>query len=153
MVGALHCRLLPMCGTWQSSNSFLSSNRPDVVFHTAALKHLPLMEQHPDEAVKNNIFGAANVAQMASRNGVSTFVVISSAKAINPTSVYGTTKKAAEYIVQDLSGKGKTKFVVVRFGNVIRSRGSIIRVFERQIREEGPVTVTDPGMTRFFMSI
>ena len=90
---------------------------------------------------------------MASRNGVSTFVVISSAKAINPTNVYGTTKKAAEYIVQDLSGKGKTKFVVVRFGNVIRSRGSIIRVFERQIREEGPVTVTDPGMKRFFMSI
>jgi FlaA1/EpsC-like NDP-sugar epimerase len=111
------------------------------------------MEQHPDEAVKNNIFGAANVAQMASRNGVSTFVLIYSAKAINPTSVYGTTKKAAEYIVQDLSGKGKTKFVVVQFGNVIRSRGSIIRVFERQIREEGPVTVTDPGMKRFFMSI
>ena len=127
--------------------------KPDVVFHTAAHKHVPLMEQHPDEAVKNNIFGTANVAQIASRHGVSTFVLISSDKAINPTSVYGATKKAAEYIVQDLSDKGKTKFVVVRFGNVIRSRGSIIPVFERQIREGGPVTVTDPGMERFFMSI
>ena len=127
--------------------------RPDVVFHTAAHKHVPLMEQHPDEAVKNNILGTANVAEIALDCGVSTFVLISSDKAINPTSVYGATKKAAEYIVQDLSREGKTKFVVVRFGNVIRSRGSIIPIFERQILGGGPVTVTHPDMERFFMSI
>ncbi len=127
--------------------------RPDVVFHTAAHKHVPLMEQHPDEAVKNNVFGTANVAEIALDRGVSTFVLISSDKATNPSSVYGATKKAAEYIVQDLSGCGKTKFVVVRFGNVIRSRGSIIPIFERQILNGGPVTVTHPEMERFFMSI
>jgi FlaA1/EpsC-like NDP-sugar epimerase len=127
--------------------------RPDVVFHTAAHKHVPLMEQHVDEAVKNNIFGTANVAQISLQYEVSTFVLISSDKAINPTSVYGATKKAAEYIVQDLAGADKTKFVVVRFGNVIRSRGSIIPIFERQILNGGPVTVTHPEMQRFFMSI
>ena len=127
--------------------------RPDVVFHTAAHKHVPLMEQHPDEAVKSNILVTANVAEIALDCGVSTFVLISSDKAINPTSVYGATKKAAKYIVQDLSREGKTKFVVVRFGNVIRSRGSIIPIFERQILGGGPVTVTHPDMERFFMSI
>ncbi len=127
--------------------------RPNVVFHAAAHKHVHLMEQHPDEAIKNNIFGTANIAEISLHNGASTFVLISSDKAINPKSIYGATKKVAEYIVQDLSGRGKTKFVVVRFGNVIRSRGSIIPIFESQIRNGGPVTVTHPEMERFFMSI
>ena len=127
--------------------------RPEVVFHAAAHKHVHLMEQHPDEAIKNNIFGTANIAEISLETGVSVFVLISSDKAVNPKSVYGATKKAAEYIVQDLSGEGKTKFVVVRFGNVIRSRGSIIPIFEKQIRNGGPVTVTHPEMERFFMSI
>ncbi len=130
-----------------------ATHSPDVVFHTAAHKHVHLMERHPDEAVKNNIFGTANIAQIARDCEVSTFVLISSDKAVNPKSVYGATKKAAEYIVQDLSRSGTTKFIVVRFGNVIRSRGSIIPIFERQIRNGGPVTVTHPDMERFFMSI
>ena len=138
---------------WRKLERVFAKLHPDVVFHTAAHKHVHLMEQHPDEAVKNNIFGTENIARISLENGVSTFVLVSSDKAINPTSVYGATKKAAEYIVQDLSGAGKTKFVVVRFGNVIRSRGSIIPIFERQIRNGGPVTVTHPAMERFFMSI
>ena len=103
--------------------------RPHVVFHTAAHKHVHLMEQHPDEAIKNNIFGTFHVAEVAQQYNVSTFVLVSSDKAVNPRSVYGATKKAAEYIVQDLAGAGKGKFGVVRFGNVIRSRGSIIPIF------------------------
>ena len=130
-----------------------TQHSPDVVFHTAAHKHVHLMEQHPDEAVKNNIFGTANVAEVSRACGVSTFVVISSDKAVNPRSVYGATKKAAEYIVQDLAATDGGKYVVVRFGNVIRSRGSVIPIFERQIRNGGPVTVTHLEMERFFMSI
>ncbi len=126
---------------------------PQLVFHTAAHKHVHLMERHPDEAVCNNIFGTLNVAQMAHEHGAEAFVLISSDKAINPTSVYGATKKASEYIVQSLFNKGETRFVVVRFGNVIRSRGSIIPLFERQIRQGGPLTITHPQMKRFFMSI
>ena len=127
--------------------------RPDVVFHTAAHKHVHFMERYADEAVKNNVIGTANVAQASLAYGVSIFVLISSDKAINPTSVYGATKKIAEYIVQDLSTADVTKFAVVRFGNVIRSRGSIIPKLERQIRRGGPVTLTHPDMERFFMSI
>jgi len=127
--------------------------RPDVVFHTAAHKHVHLMEKHPDEAVKNNIFGTLNVARISQQYGVEAFVLISSDKAVNPTSVYGATKKVSEYIVQDLARQGKTRFVGVRFGNVIRSRGSIIPIFERQIHSGGPVTITDPEMKRYFMSI
>jgi FlaA1/EpsC-like NDP-sugar epimerase len=127
--------------------------RPQLVFHTAAHKHVHLMERHVDEAVCNNIFGTQNVAQMALQHGAEAFVLISSDKAINPTSVYGATKKASEYIVQSLVAKGETRFVVVRFGNVIRSRGSIIPLLERQICLGGPVTITHPKMTRFFMSI
>jgi FlaA1/EpsC-like NDP-sugar epimerase len=127
--------------------------RPDVVFHTAAHKHVHLMEDNPEEAVKNNVFGTLNTAQVARDCGVSTFVLISSDKAVNPSSVYGATKKAAEYIVLDMARTGKGKFIVVRFGNVIRSRGSIIPIFERQIRNGGPITLTDPRMERFFMSI
>jgi len=126
---------------------------PQVVFHTAAHKHVHLMERHPAEAVKNNVIGTANIAQIALATGVETFVLISSDKAINPTNVYGATKKIAEYIVRDLAEDGATKFVVVRFGNVIRSRGSIIPIFERQIRNGGPITITHPEMERFFMSI
>ena len=128
-------------------------HHPDVVFHTAAHKHVHLMEKHPDEAVKNNIFGARNVARISLEYGVEAFVLISSDKAVNPTSVYGATKKVSEYIVQDLAREGRTKFVVVRFGNVIRSRGSIIPIFEKQISNGGPVTITHPEMKRYFMSI
>ena len=111
------------------------------------------MKRHPDEAVSNNVIGTLNAARLALDYGTEAFVLISSVKAINPTRFYGATKKASEYIVQSLVGKGATSFVVVRFGNVIRSRGSIIPLFERQISQGGPVTITHPNMKRFFMSI
>ena len=127
--------------------------RPDVVFHAAAHKHVPYMENHPDEAVKNNVFGTQNIAQISMKYDASVFVLISTDKAVNPTSVLGASKRIAEYLVQEMATKKKTRFVVVRFGNVIRSRGSIIPLFERQIHNGGPVTVTHPDMRRYFMSI
>ena len=134
-------------------NEIFEKYKPELVFHAAAHKHVPLMETSPVEAIKNNVFGTYNVARAASKYGVDKFILVSTDKAVNPTSVMGATKRICEMIIQMQNAKSKTNYVAVRFGNVLGSHGSVIPIFKKQIEQGGPVTVTHREITRFFMTI
>lgn len=134
-------------------DSIFRRYRPHVVFHAAAHKHVPLMEANPTEAITNNVFGTQNIAECADKYQANKFVLISTDKAVNPTNIMGSTKRIAELIIQSINKHSKTEFVAVRFGNVLGSNGSVIPLFKKQIQHGGPVTVTDPEVTRYFMTI
>ena len=129
-----------------------SSFNPDVVFHAAAYKHVP-MQRHPWEAVQTNILGTYNLINFAEQYNVNRFVLVSTDKAVNPTNIMGATKRVAEKLIQSKSHNSNVKFMAVRFGNVIGSSGSVIPIFQKQIQNGGPITITDPKMQRYFMSI
>lgn len=147
--------ILPVIGDIRDGEKFgkiLQENGVSLIYHAAAYKHVPLMEREPVEAVRNNVLGTFKISKLAVANKVNKFVMISSDKAVKPSSMMGTTKRVAELIVQGLSGED-TKFISVRFGNVIGSNGSVIPIFKKQIAEGGPITVTHPEVARYFMSI
>jgi FlaA1/EpsC-like NDP-sugar epimerase/lipopolysaccharide/colanic/teichoic acid biosynthesis glycosyltransferase len=147
------CPIVADIGDEPWVRSIFATHTPEVVFHAAAHKHVPMMEANPSEAIKNNIFGTRMIAEISAESGVEAFVMISTDKAVRPTSVMGASKRVAELVIQDLARRYPTRFVAVRFGNVMGSAGSVIPLFREQIRRGGPVTVTDPEMKRYFMTI
>lgn len=151
-----HAKLIPLVKDVRDKSSvreIFEKYRPQVVFHAAAHKHVPLMEKNPEEAIKNNVYGTHQVAWASHKYGAEKFVLVSTDKAVNPTSVMGATKRIAEMIIQHLDNLSETDFVAVRFGNVLGSKGSVIPLFRKQILAGGPVTVTDLEMIRYFMTI
>ncbi len=149
-------KVLALIGSVRNTNRVnwvLNTYKPEVIFHAAAHKHVPLMEESPNEAIKNNVFGTYKMAKAAAEHGVKRFILISTDKAVNPTNIMGASKRMCEMVVQMMNRQHTTEFAAVRFGNVLGSNGSVIPLFKKQIAEGGPVTVTDPNIIRYFMTI